>query len=159
MAGTSKREKIKMTPDEVASYLAANFKVQVATVGKDGEPHLVTMFYALLDGKIAFTTYKSSQKVLNLRRNPTMTCLVEDGVEYNELRGVALYGRGLVIEDPEPRSKVGMVVGSRMAGLPVPEMGAPVDPVIAEGIEQALAKRVLIVMDPDKVVSWDHAKA
>ncbi|MFB4310746.1 pyridoxamine 5'-phosphate oxidase family protein [Actinomadura sp. GTD37] len=158
MAG-SKRDKIKMTPEEVASYLAENFKVQVATVGKDGEPHLVTMFYTLLDGKIAFTTYKASQKVLNLRRDPTMTCLVEDGVEYNELRGVALYGRGLVIEDPGPRTKVGMVVGSRMAGLPVPEIGEPVDPVIAEGIEQALAKRVLIVMEPDRLVSWDHGKA
>ncbi|WP_131732638.1 pyridoxamine 5'-phosphate oxidase family protein [Actinomadura formosensis] len=157
MAG-SKRDKIKMTPDEVASYLADNFKVQVATIGKDGEPHLVAMFYALLDGKIAFTTYKSSQKVVNLRRNPTMTCLVEDGVEYNELRGVALYGRGLIVEDPGPRSKVGMVVGSRMAGLPVPEIGEPVDPVIAEGIEQALAKRVLIVMEPDRIVSWDHRK-
>ncbi len=97
----SKRDKIKMTPDEVDAYLADNFKVQIATVGKDGEPHLVTMFYTLLDGKIAFTTYKASQKVLNLRRNPTMTCLVEDGVEYGELRGVALYGRGLVIEDPK----------------------------------------------------------
>ncbi|GAA4375072.1 pyridoxamine 5'-phosphate oxidase family protein [Actinomadura sp. NPDC048032] len=157
MAG-SKRDKIKMTPEEVAAYLAANFKVQVATVGKDGEPHLVTMFYTLYEGRIAFTTYKSSQKVINLRRNPVMTCLVEDGVEYNELRGVALYGRGLVVEDPEPRSKVGMVVGSRMAGLPVPAMGEPVDPVIAEGIEQALAKRVLIVMEPDRVVSWDHRK-
>ncbi|MES9537174.1 pyridoxamine 5'-phosphate oxidase family protein [Actinomadura sp. NPDC000600] len=157
MAG-SKRDKIKMSPEEVADYLAANFKVQVATVGKDGEPHLVTMFYTLYEGKIAFTTYKSSQKVINLRRDPTMTCLVEDGVEYSELRGVALYGRGLVIEDPEPRSKVGMVVGSRMAGLPVPKLGEPVDPVIAEGIEQALSKRVLIVMEPDRIVSWDHGK-
>ncbi|MEV3922829.1 pyridoxamine 5'-phosphate oxidase family protein [Actinomadura coerulea] len=154
----SKRDKIKMSPEEVAEYLAANFKVQVATVGKDGGPHLVTMFYTLYEDKIAFTTYKSSQKVINLRRNPVMTCLVEDGVEYGELRGVALYGRGLVVEDPEPRSKVGMVVGSRMAGLPVPELGEPVDPVIAEGIEQALAKRVLILMDPDRVVSWDHRK-
>ena len=157
MAG-NKREQIRMTPDEVASFLAENFKVQVATVGKEGEPHLVTMFYALLDGKIAFTTYKASQKVMNLRRNPTMTCLVEDGVEYEKLRGVALYGRGVIIEDPALRSKVGMVVGSRMAGLPVPEMGTPIDPVVAEGIEKALTKRVLVVMEPDRVVSWDHGK-
>ncbi|WP_245667453.1 pyridoxamine 5'-phosphate oxidase family protein [Actinomadura macra] len=158
MAGGG-REKIRMTPDEARAYLAAHFKVQVATVGKDGEPHLVTMFYALLDGKIAFTTYTASQKVLNLRRNPTMTCLVEDGVEYAELRGVALYGRGVVVEEPGPRMKVGAVVGSRMAGLPVPEMGAPIDPAIAAGLEQALAKRMLIVMEPDRIVSWDHGKA
>ncbi|TYK49294.1 pyridoxamine 5'-phosphate oxidase family protein [Actinomadura decatromicini] len=158
MAG-GKREQIRMTPDEVAAYLAESYKVQVATVGRDGAPHLVTMFYALLDGKIAFTTYRASQKVLNLRRNPTMTCLVEDGVEYGELRGVSLYGRGVVIDDPEPRNKVGMVVGSRMAGLPVPEIGEPIDPVVAEGIERAVAKRVLVVMEPDRVVSWDHRKA
>ncbi|MCP2336751.1 pyridoxamine 5'-phosphate oxidase family protein [Actinomadura rupiterrae] len=155
----SKREKIRMSDEEVAAFLGGSYKVQVATVGKDGEPHLVTMFYALLDGRIAFTTYHSSQKVLNLRRNPVMTCLVEDGVQYGELRGVALYGRGLVIEDREPLLKVGAVVGSRMAGLPVPEIGEPVDPEFAAGLEQALAKRVLIVMEPDRVVSWDHSKA
>lgn len=157
MAG-GKRERIRMAPDEVTSFLAANFKVQVATVGRDRAPHLVTMFYTLLNGKIAFTTYRASQKVLNLRRDPTMTCLVEDGTEYDDLRGVALYGRGVVIDDPEPRTKVGMVVGSRMAGLPVPAIGEPVDPAIAEGIEQALAKRVLIVMEPGNIVSWDHRK-
>ncbi|WP_018653049.1 pyridoxamine 5'-phosphate oxidase family protein [Actinomadura flavalba] len=156
--GTSKREQIRMSPAEVADFLAANFKVQVATVGKDGAPHLVTMFYALLDGKIAFSTYKASQKVLNLRRDPTMTCLVEDGTEYNELRGVTLYGRGRVIEDPDVRLKVGAVTGSRLAGLPVPETGAPLDPEFARGIEQAMAKRVIIVMEAEHVVSWDHRK-
>ncbi|MFD0854681.1 pyridoxamine 5'-phosphate oxidase family protein, partial [Actinomadura adrarensis] len=114
MAGGG-RDKIKMTGGEVAAFLAENFKVQVATLGTGGEPHLVTMFYALLDGKIAFTTYKSSQKVLNLRRDPTMTCLVEDGTEYGELRGAALYGQGKIIEDPDVRLKVGAVVGARMA--------------------------------------------
>ncbi|MFC5181984.1 pyridoxamine 5'-phosphate oxidase family protein [Actinomadura harenae] len=155
----SKREKIRMSPDEVAAFLRESHKVQVATVGQGGEPHLVTMFYALLDGRIAFTTYRASQKVLNLRRDPVMTCLVEDGVQYGELRGVALYGRGLVIEDREPLLKIGAVVGSRMAGLPVPEVGAPVDPGLAAGLEQAMSKRVLIVMEPDRVVSWDHGKA
>ncbi|WP_433333781.1 pyridoxamine 5'-phosphate oxidase family protein [Spirillospora sp. CA-294931] len=156
--GSSKRDKIKMTPDEVAAYLAAGFKVQVATVGREGEPHLVTMFYALLDGKIAFSTYRASQKVLNLRRDPTMTCLVEDGVEYGELRGVALYGRGRVTDDPDVRLAVGAVVGSRMAGLPVPEMGAPIDPEFAAALEPSLAKRVIVVMEPERVVSWDHRK-
>jgi hypothetical protein len=148
-----------MSEAEVADYLAGASKVQVATVGKDGAPHLVTMFYALLDGKIAFSTYGSSQKVLNLRRDPTMTCLVEDGTEYGELRGVALYGKGRIVEDPAVRLQVGAVVGARLAGLPVPEMGAPLDPAFAEGLERSLAKRVIIVMEPDRVVSWDHRKA
>ncbi|GAA2604394.1 PPOX class F420-dependent oxidoreductase [Actinomadura fulvescens] len=157
--GGNKRDKIKMTPAETADFLASSHKVQVATVGKDGAPHLVTMFYALLDGKIAFSTYKSSQKVLNLRRDPTMTCLVEDGEEYGELRGAALYGRGRIVEDPEIRLRVGAVVGARLAGMPVPEMGAPIDPEFAAALEPSLAKRVIVVMEPDRIVSWDHRKA
>lgn len=156
---SSRRDKVKMSGEEVAGFLAGSSKVQVATVGKDGAPHLVTMFYALLDGKISFSTYRSSQKVVNLRRDPTMTCLVEDGTAYDELRGVALYGQGRIVEDPEVRTMVGAVVGSRLAGLPVPEMGAPLDPAFAEGLERSMAKRVIIVMEPDRVVSWDHRKA
>ncbi|WP_019630021.1 pyridoxamine 5'-phosphate oxidase family protein [Actinomadura atramentaria] len=156
--GTSKRDRIKMTPEEVGAFLAASFKVQVATLGKEREPHLVTMFYTLLDGRIAFSTYRSSQKVLNLRRDPTMTCLVEDGSEYSELRGVALYGTGRIIDDPDTRLKVGAVVGARLAGLPVPELGAPLEPEFAEAIELAMAKRVIIVMEPDRVATWDHRK-
>ncbi|MQY03930.1 pyridoxamine 5'-phosphate oxidase family protein [Actinomadura macrotermitis] len=156
---SGKRDKIKMSPEEIAAFLDESFKVQVATIGKDGEPHLVTMFYALLEGRIAFTTYRSSQKVLNLRRDPTMTCLVEDGVQYSELRGVALYGTGRIVEDMDELMKVGVVVGSRMAGLPVPKVGEPVDPAFAEGVRQAMSKRVLVVMEPDRIVSWDHAKA
>jgi pyridoxamine 5'-phosphate oxidase-like protein len=156
MAG--KRELIKMTPDEVAGFLAEQSKVQVATVGKSGAPHLVTMFYALLDGKIAFSTYQSSQKVLNLRRDPAMSCLVEDGVQYHELRGVSLTGRGVLIEDPQVRSRVGLVVGTRMAGLPVPRPGDPVDPEFAAAIESTMAKRVIVMLEPDQVASWDHRK-
>ncbi|MEW2357346.1 pyridoxamine 5'-phosphate oxidase family protein [Spirillospora sp. NPDC029432] len=158
MAG-SRREQIRMTDAEVAAYLADSSKVQVATLGKDGAPHLVTMFYALLDGKIAFSTYRTSQKVVNLRRDPTMTCLVEDGTEYSELRGVSLYGKGRIVDDPEVRLKVGAVVGARLAGLPAPEPDAPLDPAFRDGLERSLAKRVIIVMEPDRIVSWDHRKA
>lgn len=154
----NKRDQITMTPDEVAAFLAEEFKVQVATLDHDGAPHLVTMFYTLLDGRIAFSTYASSQKVVNLRRDPTMTCLVEAGTEYSELRGVKLKGKGRIIDDPEVRLKVGAVVGSRLAGLPVPELGAPLDPAFAEALERSMAKRVIIVMEPDHIASWDHRK-
>src|SRR5512139_4313197 len=143
----SKRDKIKMTDEEVAAFLAANRKVQIATIGKDGMPHLVTMYYALYEGKIAFTTYMSSQKVVNLRRNPLMSCLVEDGVEYNELRGVSLQGKGIVSEDPDVRWKVGSVVGSQIAGFPPPVEGEPLDPMLAAGLEKSLAKRVTVIME------------
>ena len=41
------------------------------------------------EGRIAFWTYASSQKIKNLERDDRITCLVEDGADYFELRGVS----------------------------------------------------------------------
>ena len=71
------RDRVAMTPDEVAAMLAGCRKVQLATINPDGMPHLVTMYYTVIDGKVAFWTYRSSQKALNLARDPRISCLVE----------------------------------------------------------------------------------
>ena len=60
------RRAIAMSDEEVERFLAAEMKVQVASIGADGAPHLTTLFYVIHDGKIAFWTYGSSQKVRNL---------------------------------------------------------------------------------------------
>jgi nitroimidazol reductase NimA-like FMN-containing flavoprotein (pyridoxamine 5'-phosphate oxidase superfamily) len=154
----SRRDKIKMSPDEVRRFLAEEMKVQIATLNKNGEPHLVTMFYALEDGRLAFTTYATSQKVVNLRRDPTMTCLVEAGSAYNELRGVTLFGQGRIVTDQEVLMRVGTRIGAAMAGLPAPEPDAPLDPVFAAGMAQTMRKRVAVIMEPRRIASWDHRK-
>lgn len=154
----SRRDKIKMSPDEVRRFLAAEMKVQIATLNRNGEPHLVTMFYALEDGKLAFTTYGTSQKVVNLRRDPTMTCLVEAGSDYNELRGVTLFGQGRIVTDHAVLMRVGTRIGAAMAGLPAPEPDVPLDPVFAAGMEQTMRKRVAVIMEPQRIASWDHRK-
>ncbi len=78
-----------MSPSEIETFLDDSMKVQVATVSPDGAPHLTTLFYVMQDGQIAFWTYASSQKIKNLERDPRITCLVEDGEDYFELRGVS----------------------------------------------------------------------
>ena len=75
-----------MTDAEVEEFLAAGRKLQLATIGPDGMPHLVTMYYAVLDGQITFWTYRASQKALNLTRDPRVSCLVETGEAYFDLR-------------------------------------------------------------------------
>lgn len=154
----NRRAQIALTAEEVRDFLAGHRKVQVATVGPHGAPHLATLFYTLLDGRIAFTTYRASQKVVNLRRNPAMTCLVEDGSEYGELRGAVLYGTGAIVEDRDTLLRIATVVGARIAGLDPPAPGAPADPAFAAAIERTVRKRVAVVMEPDRVVSWDHRK-
>ena len=91
-------------------------KVQVASIGADGAPHLTTLFYVLHDDRIAFWTYGSSQKVRNLERDPRITCLVETGTDYFELAGVSVQGTAEVVRDVERVREIGTKVVSAMAG-------------------------------------------
>ena len=93
------RDQVTMTEAEIAALLAAARKVQLATINPDGTPHLVTMFYALIDGQITFWTYRTSQKARNLARDPRLACLVEDGEDYFELRGVSVTGTAELVRD------------------------------------------------------------
>jgi hypothetical protein len=108
------------------------------------------MWYVMDEGKAKFWTYGRSQKILNLERDPRITCLVETGEEYGDLKGVELVGRGEVITDREQVLAAGFKVVERYFGL-VGEDGRPF-------VEQTGAKRHLVVVHPDRVVSWDHGK-
>src|SRR5690348_10894456 len=71
MAG--RRDQIRMTPEEIDAYLDEQKTLQVASIDRDGTPHLVAMWFARWDGKLAFWTYGKSQKVLNVQRDPRIT--------------------------------------------------------------------------------------
>ena len=144
------RDRVAMTADEVAALLAESRKVQLATINQDGTPHLVTMFYVLLGGKIAFWTYRSSQKARNLARDPRVTCLVETGEEYFDLRGVAVSGLARRVEDPAGVLEIARGVAGGMAG--VPENAAE------EYVAHAARKRVGYIVEPRRTISWDHRK-
>src|SRR5687768_9935988 len=95
----SRRELIRMSDEEVDEFLHGRRSMSVATLMADGRPHVVAMWYGFHEGKPAFETFAKSQKVLNLRRDPRITCLVEDGDVYEELRGVELVGSARVVDD------------------------------------------------------------
>lgn len=150
---SSGRAAVRLSEAEQAEFLATNMKVQVATVGADGAPHLTTLFYALdEEGRITFWTYASSQKIKNLRRDPRISCLVEDGVDYGELRGVSIRGRAELIEDHDAIRALGRRVVEVMAG------GADLGDLGDQIVEGQARKRVGVVVVPDKVASWDHRK-
>jgi len=146
------RQAVRMADDEVEAYLAEQLKVQVATVGPDGAPHLTTLFYVVEEGRIAFWTNGASQKIVNLRRDPRITCLVEDGDEYFELRGVSIRGRATLVEEYDDLLTLGGKVLTRMAGgEDVGELGAKI-------VADQARKRVGVVVEPEHVASWDHRK-
>ena len=104
-----------MTAADQAALLAGSHKLQLATINRDGTPHLVTMFYVMLDGQIAFWTYRKSQKARNLERDPRISCLVEAGDQYFDLRGVLVQGTARRIEDPRAILDVGRRVSAVLA--------------------------------------------
>jgi PPOX class probable F420-dependent enzyme len=147
----NQRDLVTMTPAEASALLASAHKLQLATLNRDGTPHLVTMFYVLVDGKIAFWTYRSSQKARNLARDPRLTCLVETGEDYFELRGVQVTGTARRVEDPASVLDIGRRIVAGMGG-------GPVGPAAEEYVTRAAGKRVGFVVEPARVISWDHRK-
>ena len=152
MSERPRRAGVRLTDNEVAQFLAGQMKVQVATVGPSGAPHLTTLFYVLDEGRIAFWTYAASQKARNLLRDPRITCLVEDGADYFELRGVSVQGRASLLEEYDAVRALGARVMSRMAGDAA--TGALGD----EILDAQARKRVGVVVEPERVASWDHRK-
>lgn len=152
----SSRDAVRLDDAELASFLAENIKVQVATVGKDGTAHLTTLFYVVLDdGRIAFWTYGRSQKIRNLERDPRITCLVEDGTDYFELRGASIKGTAELVRDPEQIFEIGSAVATRMVGAAsFDELGD----LGAQEVRRQAAKRVAVVITPEQISSWDHRK-
>jgi PPOX class probable F420-dependent enzyme len=144
------RDRVAMTAADVAAMLARSHKLQLATINRDGTPHLVTMFYVMLDGHITFWTYRSSQKARNLARDPRVTCLVETGEEYFELRGVQVVGLARCIEDPAGVLEIGRRVAAVTAGMAADALEAYTT--------QTAPKRVGFAVEPRRIISWDHRR-
>jgi general stress protein 26 len=156
-----RRDLIRMSDGEVDDFLAGRHTMNVASVNHDGSIHLVAMWYGFVDAagdgagghvaaKPAFWTYGRSQKILNLRRNPQITCLIEAGEKYEQLQGVELVGRAEIVDDRPGIHAIGRSVFERYFG--------PWSDEVQPYIEQTGAKRVGVIIHVDKVVSWDHAK-
>src|SRR5207302_7554638 len=116
------------------------------TINHDATIHAVAMWYGFLEGAVAFETKVKSQKVRNLRRNPTITCLAEAGDRYDELRGVELVGTGEIIDDGERMWELGVSIWERHSG--------PYNDAAVPHIKTMLHNRVVIKVHVNKVVSW-----
>ncbi|MEQ1872988.1 MAG: pyridoxamine 5'-phosphate oxidase family protein [Ilumatobacteraceae bacterium] len=148
----NRRAQIAMTDDEVRLYLDEQRVLNVATLGPSGHPHLVAMWYALIEGKVQFWTFAKSQKIVNLRRDPKMTGLIESGDSYNELKGVELVGNGQVIDDYERILHLGKELAVRYNGP------AALADELMPFIEAQARKRLAVEFEVERVVSWDHSK-
>jgi len=147
-----------MTPGEATAMLESTPNLALATLDRDGYPHLVAMSFALdANGNIVMTSFGKAQKVINLKRNPRVAVMVEHGLAYDKIKGVMIRGRAEIVEGPEAvLEAMRLVVGkmARLAGKPV----APDSVVITDAYRRQAEKRVVIRIHPEKWASWDHSK-
>ena len=68
--GKNQRSNIVMSDDEIVEFVERSRTATMATLSADGRPHLVAMWYAVVDGDIWLETKAKSQKAVNLRRDP-----------------------------------------------------------------------------------------
>ncbi len=115
-AMAKRRNEVEMTADETAAFLDEQRILNVASIGPTGHPHLVAMWFVMIDGRPTFWTFGKSQKAVNLRRDPRISALVEAGDSYNELRGVELEGTAELIEDYDRVLEIGKRVGAKYNG-------------------------------------------
>ena len=146
------RDAIQMDAAERRALYAEAKSLQVATLDKDGAPHLTTVWY-LVDQNEAFLfeTYGKSQKVLNMQRDPRVALLCEAGTDYAQLRGVSVQGRAEVIdENPERTALMRDLIDHHFPGRD--------DATLDAMAEQMARKRIVVRVVPDKLMSWDHRK-
>jgi PPOX class probable F420-dependent enzyme len=145
-----RRDEISMTEAEMRDFIESQKTVQVATINKDGTPHLVPLWFAVVDGEIVLETFTKSQKVKNLDRDPRLTLLLEDGDVYEELRGVTFYAEAELVRDVEGVHKLHMAVLRRNTDFPEETL---------EKVTRGMAhKKTAIVAKVKRSFSWDHRK-
>jgi PPOX class probable F420-dependent enzyme len=152
------RKDITMNEAEIQEFLSSGAKVlEVATLGKDGSPHLAPMWFVMDDDRVVFRSFSKSQKIINLMRDPRLTVLVETGDAYSDLQGVMIKGTARLVTDP---NYVLTIYGGLAARYPM--VGdSPVD-LDDQKLEAAFGrfapKNTAVVVEPIKVTSWDHTK-
>jgi PPOX class probable F420-dependent enzyme len=150
----SRRQTIALTPEEQRAYIADARTLTLCSNGPHGYPHAVAMWFAVdPDGTVWMTTYRKSQKAINVQRNPKVALHIESGDTYDTLKGVCIRGDAAIVDDLDAVVRTIMRVNEKMSGTMIPE---------GEGVEDAIRwqarKRIALKITPVRISSWDHAK-
>ncbi|MGI9292650.1 MAG: pyridoxamine 5'-phosphate oxidase family protein [Pseudomonadales bacterium] len=147
----SRRDTIAMTEEELWDFIESQKSIQVCTLNKDGSPHLTVMWFAIKDKTIVLETFTKAQKIVNLKRNPKMAVLLEDGEKYEELRGVSINCEAELIDDYATVHALHVdVVVRNQPGVTAEQ---------AEEFTRDMSKKKTVIrVRPQKVMSWDHRK-
>lgn len=152
----NKRKQIEMSEEEIRAFLDEEKVAVVTSFGPRGWPHSMPLWYVEKDGHIRSWTFRKSQKVRNIERDPRATVLVEAGYDrYDQLRGVMIEAETVIHDDLDTVVEYGLSSAGRYA--PGGEESEP-SPEMVEAFRAQAPKRVVLEFVPVHIVSWDHRK-
>ena len=149
--------KLALTPEQLDEIMNSTWNMRIATIGPGTRINLTPLWFGWAGGKIY--TFCRGQKVVNLRRNPAASVLVDRNDRFPELQGAMFQGKATVLEDPEAEAadphleEVRMQMGTKYAG----GHGGPAEPRRNEATARGLSGR-WVVFTPEKTVTWDNYK-
>ena len=98
------RQRIEMTPAEVAVFVATKRVAIVGTLGPDGAPDGEPAAFAWVDGEARVTVDGAGPTRRNLARDARVVCSVEEFPSYAGIKGVTLRGAAVLAADDAGRA-------------------------------------------------------
>lgn len=148
---------LALSKEELDELMHSSWNMRIATIGPGTRINLTPLWFGWAEGKIF--TYCRGQKVVNLRRNPECTILVDRNEKFPELQGAMFQGTARVLETPEEEAaepgmeEIRVQMGAKYAG----GHGGPAEPKRNESTARGRNRR-WVVLTPDKTVTWDNFK-
>jgi PPOX class probable F420-dependent enzyme len=150
-----RRDLIRMTDAEIRDFLRTQKTIILNSIGPDGVPHPMPMWFVADDDLVvSLATFRGTQKIKNLQRDPRVSLLVESGREYAELKGVVIYGTAELSDDTDAIIAT-LEAASQKETTP---LAADARRAAREGMKKTAPKRLLIRVTPHRIISWDHSK-
>jgi PPOX class probable F420-dependent enzyme len=132
-----------MTSEEIRGFLAAAPRTgKLATVREDGWPHVTPIWFHLDGEEIVFTTWHTSIKAANIRRDPRVSLCVDD--EKPPYAYVIVAGHARFIDDPQLLALWATRIAGRYMG---PELAE------SYGKRNSVPGELLVRMAPLKIIA------
>jgi nitroimidazol reductase NimA-like FMN-containing flavoprotein (pyridoxamine 5'-phosphate oxidase superfamily) len=140
---------INMTPGEIKVFLAEQKVCRMATVGKDGMPHVIPMWYVILGGEIYIETTGTTKKVKNVKSTKKTALIVDAGDSLYDYMGVMMQGKTEIVKDKAIFGRFREAYAQRY-------FGSNEHP--GYKLLTGIPNRVLLKFIPEKFASWDYRK-
>ena len=105
----------RMTDEETWRWLAEGNRPAVyASHRDDGRPHAVPTWYAIDGREMVFTTWHTTVKAANLRRDPRVTLVVQDPAPPYDY--VSIEGEARLVDDLATCRAISTLLGAKYMG-------------------------------------------